>query len=130
MPDASALKIACFGDGVYRLVEFFLSALSDISEVGSRGFDVKLFVLQANEMLLMDSLIIKNLTGKAGWAAPRLKDANLSEEKLRESYVEVLASPFIFACVYAVGCCCGHSVGLELIYSLAYWISILHCSVL
>ncbi|KAL5992297.1 hypothetical protein ACLOJK_013213 [Asimina triloba] len=27
-------------------------------------------------------------TGKGGWAAPRLKDAALSEDKLRESYVE------------------------------------------
>lgn len=28
-------------------------------------------------------------TGKAGWAAPRLKDAALSEDRLREGYVEV-----------------------------------------
>ena len=28
-------------------------------------------------------------TGKAGWAAPRLKDAALSLDKLREGYVEV-----------------------------------------
>lgn len=28
-------------------------------------------------------------TGKAGWAAPRLKDADLSLDKLREGYVEV-----------------------------------------
>lgn len=27
--------------------------------------------------------------GKLGWAAPRLKDAALSEDKLREGYVEV-----------------------------------------
>lgn len=29
------------------------------------------------------------MTGKAGWAAPRLKDAALSLDKLREGYVEV-----------------------------------------
>lgn len=29
------------------------------------------------------------LTGKSGWAAPRLKDAGLSLDKLREGYVEV-----------------------------------------
>jgi len=27
--------------------------------------------------------------GKDGWAAPRLKDANLSLDKLQEGYVEV-----------------------------------------
>ncbi|RZC63749.1 hypothetical protein C5167_025536 [Papaver somniferum] len=30
----------------------------------------------------------KFLTGKQGWAAPRLKDANLSEDKMRECYVQ------------------------------------------
>ena len=34
-------------------------------------------------------LVILYVTGKAGWAAPRLKDAALSSDKLRESYVEV-----------------------------------------
>ncbi|KAL2241749.1 UNVERIFIED_CONTAM: Serine/threonine-protein kinase rio1 [Sesamum indicum] len=29
-------------------------------------------------------------TGKAGWAAPRLKDADLSLDKLREGYVEII----------------------------------------
>lgn len=29
------------------------------------------------------------VTGKTGWAAPRLKDAALSSDKLREGYVEV-----------------------------------------
>lgn len=29
------------------------------------------------------------LSGKGGWAAPRLKDASLSDDKLRESYFEV-----------------------------------------
>jgi len=28
-------------------------------------------------------------SGKGGWAAPRLKDAALSDDKLRESYFEV-----------------------------------------
>jgi serine/threonine-protein kinase RIO1 len=30
-----------------------------------------------------------NHAGKDGWAAPRLKDANLSLDKLRKGYVEV-----------------------------------------
>lgn len=34
-------------------------------------------------------LIKLRVTGKAGWAAPRLKDASLSLDKLRECYVEV-----------------------------------------
>lgn len=34
-------------------------------------------------------LVIVFVTGKAGWAAPRLKDAALSLDKLREGYVEV-----------------------------------------
>lgn len=33
------------------------------------------------------------LTGKEGWAAPRLKDAVLSESKMRECYFEV-RNPF------------------------------------
>ena len=44
-------------------------------------------------MLHMELVIIikkMNLSGKGGWAAPRLKEANLSEKKLCESYVEVL----------------------------------------
>lgn len=35
-------------------------------------------------------------TGKAGWAAPRLKDAALSEDRLREGYVEVYQNHFHF----------------------------------
>lgn len=34
-------------------------------------------------------LFLLFLTGKSGWAAPRLKDAALSLDKLREGYVEV-----------------------------------------
>ena len=34
-------------------------------------------------------LVIVFVTGKTGWAAPRLKDAALSLDKLREGYVEV-----------------------------------------
>lgn len=36
------------------------------------------------------------VTGKAGWAAPRLKDAALSLDKLREGYLEVLPDLFFF----------------------------------
>ncbi|KAK4387346.1 Serine/threonine-protein kinase rio1 [Sesamum angolense] len=35
-------------------------------------------------------ILISSATGKAGWAAPRLKDADLSLDKLRESYVEII----------------------------------------
>lgn len=35
------------------------------------------------------------LAGKAGWAAPRLKDAALSLDKLREGYVEVCATAIV-----------------------------------
>ena len=34
-------------------------------------------------------LVIICIVGKAGWAAPRLKDAALSLDKLREGYMEV-----------------------------------------
>lgn len=40
-------------------------------------------------ILVLSSLFILFSTGKAGWAAPRLKDAALSLDKLREGYVEV-----------------------------------------
>lgn len=35
-------------------------------------------------------------TGKTGWAAPRLKDADLSNDKLRESYLEVISDALFF----------------------------------
>lgn len=34
-------------------------------------------------------LVIICVVGKTGWAAPRLKDAALSLDKLREGYMEV-----------------------------------------
>lgn len=40
--------------------------------------------------VLIEALfVIFGVAGKAGWAAPRLKDAALSLDKLREGYVEV-----------------------------------------
>ncbi|KAH9329491.1 hypothetical protein KI387_001599 [Taxus chinensis] len=41
-------------------------------------------------ILLRLHILVMEFIGKDGWAAPRLKDAALSEEKLRESYVEVI----------------------------------------
>ncbi|KAK3225076.1 hypothetical protein Dsin_004938 [Dipteronia sinensis] len=35
-------------------------------------------------------VLVMEFIGKAGWAAPRLKDAALSSDKLRESYVEII----------------------------------------
>ncbi|XP_077229825.1 uncharacterized protein LOC143862641 [Tasmannia lanceolata] len=40
--------------------------------------------------LLRLHVLVMEFIGKAGWAAPRLKDAALSEDKLRESYVEII----------------------------------------
>ncbi|KAI8529208.1 hypothetical protein RHMOL_Rhmol12G0206700 [Rhododendron molle] len=37
-----------------------------------------------------ESLMLVIVYGKAGWAAPRLKDAALSLDKLREGYVEII----------------------------------------
>lgn len=34
-------------------------------------------------------MYVKKCAGRDGWAAPRLKDAALSLDKLRESYLEV-----------------------------------------
>ncbi|GFP80234.1 serine/threonine-protein kinase rio1 [Phtheirospermum japonicum] len=41
-------------------------------------------------LLLRLHVLVMEFIGKAGWAAPRLKDANLSHDKLRESYVEMI----------------------------------------
>ncbi|KAL8459407.1 hypothetical protein ACS0TY_036771 [Phlomoides rotata] len=41
-------------------------------------------------ILLRLHVLVMEFIGKAGWAAPRLKDANLSHDKLRETYVEVI----------------------------------------
>ncbi|KAF3327685.1 Serine/threonine-protein kinase RIO1 [Carex littledalei] len=43
-------------------------------------------------LLLRMHVLVMEFIGKGGWAAPRLKDANLSEEKLRESYVEIITA--------------------------------------
>ncbi|XP_020580610.1 serine/threonine-protein kinase rio1-like [Phalaenopsis equestris] len=40
--------------------------------------------------LLRLHVLVMDFIGKTGWAAPRLKDANLSEDKLRESYLEII----------------------------------------
>ncbi|KAI0530760.1 hypothetical protein KFK09_000308 [Dendrobium nobile] len=40
--------------------------------------------------LLRLHVLVMDFIGKAGWAAPRLKDANLSEDKLHESYLEII----------------------------------------
>ncbi|KAL5725502.1 non-specific serine/threonine protein kinase [Ranunculus cassubicifolius] len=39
---------------------------------------------------LRHHVLVMEFIGKAGWAAPRLKDAALSEDTLREMYVEVI----------------------------------------
>ncbi|KAL0369289.1 UNVERIFIED_CONTAM: Serine/threonine-protein kinase rio1 [Sesamum calycinum] len=41
-------------------------------------------------LLLRLHVLVMEFIGKAGWAAPRLKDADLSLDKLRESYVEII----------------------------------------
>lgn len=41
-------------------------------------------------VLLRLHVLVMDFIGKAGWAAPRLKDAELSETKLRESYLEII----------------------------------------
>jgi RIO kinase 1 len=40
-------------------------------------------------LLLRLHVLVMEFIGKGGWAAPRLKDAALSDDKLRESYFEV-----------------------------------------
>ncbi|KAL2241869.1 UNVERIFIED_CONTAM: Serine/threonine-protein kinase rio1 [Sesamum indicum] len=41
-------------------------------------------------LLLRLHVLVMEFIGKAGWAAPRLKDADLSLDKLREGYVEII----------------------------------------
>ncbi|KAK1294542.1 hypothetical protein QJS10_CPA16g00969 [Acorus calamus] len=41
-------------------------------------------------ILLRQNVLVMEFIGKGGWAAPRLKDAALSEEKLRECYMEII----------------------------------------
>ncbi|XP_062115818.1 uncharacterized protein LOC133829965 [Humulus lupulus] len=41
-------------------------------------------------LLLRLHVLVMEFIGKSGWAAPRLKDANLSLDKLRESYMEII----------------------------------------
>ncbi|XP_072991108.1 uncharacterized protein [Typha latifolia] len=43
-------------------------------------------------LLLRLHVLVMEFIGKAGWAAPRLKDAALSEDKLRECYVEIITT--------------------------------------
>ncbi|KAJ4785807.1 Serine/threonine-protein kinase RIO1 [Rhynchospora pubera] len=43
-------------------------------------------------LLLKSNVLVMEFIGKGGCAAPRLKDANLPEEKLRESYVEIITA--------------------------------------
>ncbi|KAL5772233.1 hypothetical protein ACOSQ2_012157 [Xanthoceras sorbifolium] len=42
--------------------------------------------------LLRLHVLVMEFIGKSGWAAPRLKDAALSSDKLRESYVEIIVT--------------------------------------
>lgn len=44
--------------------------------------------------------------GKSGWAAPRLKDAALSLDKLREGYLEVCSSLEDYILVKSSMICC------------------------
>ncbi|PAN36369.1 hypothetical protein PAHAL_6G277300 [Panicum hallii] len=41
-------------------------------------------------LLLRLHVLVMEFIGKGGWAAPRLKDAALSDDKLRESYFEIV----------------------------------------
>lgn len=43
-------------------------------------------------LLLRLHVLVMEFIGKSGWAAPRLKDAALSLDKLRESYMEIIIS--------------------------------------
>ncbi|XP_047316874.1 serine/threonine-protein kinase rio1-like [Impatiens glandulifera] len=43
-------------------------------------------------ILLRLHVLVMEFIGKTGWAAPRLKDADLSLDKLRESYLEMIIS--------------------------------------
>ncbi|CAL9775189.1 unnamed protein product [Musa acuminata subsp. burmannicoides] len=43
-------------------------------------------------LLLRLHVLVMEFIGKAGWAAPRLKDAALSEDKLHECYVEIITT--------------------------------------
>ncbi|KAK9724256.1 hypothetical protein RND81_05G058800 [Saponaria officinalis] len=43
-------------------------------------------------ILLKLHVLVMEFIGKAGWAAPRLKDAALSLDKLREGYVEIITA--------------------------------------
>ncbi|XP_047981935.1 serine/threonine-protein kinase RIO1-like [Salvia hispanica] len=43
-------------------------------------------------ILLRLHVLVMEFIGKAGWAAPRLKAADLSDDKLRECYVEMIMS--------------------------------------
>lgn len=43
-------------------------------------------------LLLRLHVLVMEFIGKAGWAAPRLKDAALSDDKLRESYLEIITT--------------------------------------
>ncbi|MCL7034110.1 hypothetical protein MKW94_004317 [Papaver nudicaule] len=41
-------------------------------------------------ILLRLHVLVMEFIGKSGWAAPRLKDADLSEDKMREGYVQMI----------------------------------------
>ncbi|XP_078432899.1 uncharacterized protein LOC144704361 [Wolffia australiana] len=41
-------------------------------------------------LLLRLHILVMEFIGKSGWAAPRLKDASLSNDKLREAYMEII----------------------------------------
>ncbi|GJN23939.1 hypothetical protein PR202_gb11636 [Eleusine coracana subsp. coracana] len=43
-------------------------------------------------LLLRLHVLVMEFIGKGGWAAPRLKDAALSDDKLRESYFEIVTT--------------------------------------
>lgn len=43
-------------------------------------------------LLLRLHVLVMEFIGTSGWAAPRLKDATLSEDKLREAYMEIITT--------------------------------------
>ena len=70
----------------YLLFWSLIQEFSSFSGVSNRDDDIQIFQL-ASQIKIFFILLYK-FAGRDGWAAPRLKDAALSLDKLRESYLE------------------------------------------
>ncbi|KAJ4758462.1 Serine/threonine-protein kinase RIO1 [Rhynchospora pubera] len=64
-----------------------LKEMRNLSRMKAAGIRCPTPLLLRQHVLVMDFI-----GGEGGWAAPRLKDVNLSEGKLRESYVEIITA--------------------------------------